>query len=34
VPAGATPVGIQVVGRFGADATVAEVALALESAWR
>jgi len=27
------PVGIQVVGRFGADALVAEVALALETAW-
>jgi Asp-tRNA(Asn)/Glu-tRNA(Gln) amidotransferase A subunit family amidase len=34
VPAGAVPVGISVVGRFGADAAVAEVALALETAWR
>jgi Asp-tRNA(Asn)/Glu-tRNA(Gln) amidotransferase A subunit family amidase len=34
VPADAIPVGISVVGRFGDDATAAEVALALETAWR
>lgn len=34
VAAGGVPVGISVVGRFGADAAVAEVALALETAWR
>jgi aspartyl-tRNA(Asn)/glutamyl-tRNA(Gln) amidotransferase subunit A len=34
VLAGAIPVGISVVGRFGDDAGLAEVALALESAWR
>ena len=34
VPEGAVPVGISVVGRFGDDAGVAEVALALETAWR
>ena len=34
VPAGTLPVGIQVVGRYGEDAAVADVALALESAWR
>jgi aspartyl-tRNA(Asn)/glutamyl-tRNA(Gln) amidotransferase subunit A len=34
VPAGSVPVGISVVGRFGDDAGVAEVALALETAWR
>jgi Asp-tRNA(Asn)/Glu-tRNA(Gln) amidotransferase A subunit family amidase len=34
VPADAAPVGISVVGRFGDDATAAEVALALETAWR
>jgi Asp-tRNA(Asn)/Glu-tRNA(Gln) amidotransferase A subunit family amidase len=31
---GAIPVGISVVGHFGDDARVAEVALALEAAWR
>ncbi len=34
VPAGAVPVGFSLVGRFGDDAGVAEVALALEAAWR
>jgi aspartyl-tRNA(Asn)/glutamyl-tRNA(Gln) amidotransferase subunit A len=34
VPDGAIPVGISVVGRFGDDAGVAEVAMALETAWR
>jgi Asp-tRNA(Asn)/Glu-tRNA(Gln) amidotransferase A subunit family amidase len=34
VPEDAVPVGISVVGRFGDDAGVAEVALALEMAWR
>jgi aspartyl-tRNA(Asn)/glutamyl-tRNA(Gln) amidotransferase subunit A len=34
VSEGAIPVGISVVGRFGDDAGLAEVALALESAWR
>jgi amidase len=28
------PVGIQVVGRFGEEAALVEVALALEAAWR
>jgi aspartyl-tRNA(Asn)/glutamyl-tRNA(Gln) amidotransferase subunit A len=34
VPEGAVPVGISVVGHFGQDAAVIEVALALEAAWR
>jgi len=34
VPPDGVPVGICVVGRFGDDARVAEVALALEAAWR
>jgi Asp-tRNA(Asn)/Glu-tRNA(Gln) amidotransferase A subunit family amidase len=34
VAEGAIPVGISVVGRFGDDAGVAEVALALETAWQ
>ncbi|HXM56486.1 MAG TPA: amidase, partial [Candidatus Dormibacteraeota bacterium] len=34
VPADAVPVGISVVGHFGQDAAVIEVALALEAAWR
>jgi Asp-tRNA(Asn)/Glu-tRNA(Gln) amidotransferase A subunit family amidase len=34
VAADALPVGISVVGHFGADATVIEAALALEAAWR
>jgi Asp-tRNA(Asn)/Glu-tRNA(Gln) amidotransferase A subunit family amidase len=33
-PVDGVPVGIQVVGHFGAEATVTEVALALEAAWR
>ena len=34
LPEDAIPIGISVVGRFGDDAGVAEVALALETAWR
>ncbi|HEY4025989.1 MAG TPA: amidase [Candidatus Dormibacteraeota bacterium] len=34
VPAGAVPVGISVVGHFGDEGTLTEVALALEAAWR
>jgi Asp-tRNA(Asn)/Glu-tRNA(Gln) amidotransferase A subunit family amidase len=34
VPPDMPPVGISVVGRYGADARAAEVALALEQAWR
>jgi aspartyl-tRNA(Asn)/glutamyl-tRNA(Gln) amidotransferase subunit A len=34
VPPEAVPVGIQVVGHFGEDAALTEVALALEAAWR
>jgi aspartyl-tRNA(Asn)/glutamyl-tRNA(Gln) amidotransferase subunit A len=33
-PTGGLPVGIQVVGHFGEDARLVEVALALEAAWR
>lgn len=33
-PVDGIPVGVQVVGRFGAEAAVVEVALALEAAWR
>jgi Asp-tRNA(Asn)/Glu-tRNA(Gln) amidotransferase A subunit family amidase len=34
LPAGAVPIGISVVGHFGDEATLTEVALALEAAWR
>jgi aspartyl-tRNA(Asn)/glutamyl-tRNA(Gln) amidotransferase subunit A len=33
-PAGGLPVGVQVVGHFGREAELVEVALALEGAWR
>lgn len=33
VPAGTMPVGVQVVGHFGREAALVEVALALEAAW-